>query len=84
MYLFDNVVCSLLTVHALQVDDGSAKVLGGDVWGLEKVSEVVLWIRRKRRTHRVVKVNFSVVELSLEYERPGVRFLWQALDDHVQ
>lgn len=38
----DNFVCSLLTVRALQEDDGSAKVLGGDVWGWGKPSEVVL------------------------------------------
>lgn len=38
----------------------------------------------EERTHRVVKVNFSVVELGLEHERPGVGLLRQALDDHVQ
>jgi len=38
----------------------------------------------RKRTHRVVKVNFSVVELGLEHERSGVRLLRQALDDHVQ
>lgn len=38
----------------------------------------------KKWTHRVVKVHFSVIELGFEYESPRVRFLWQALDDHVQ
>lgn len=37
-----------------------------------------------KRTHRVVKVNFSVVELGLKHERPGVGLLRQALDDHVE
>lgn len=37
-----------------------------------------------RGTHRVVKVHFSVIELGLEHERPGVGLLRQALDDHVQ
>lgn len=39
---------------------------------------------RRRDTHRVIKVHFSVVELGLEHERPGVGLLRQALDDHVQ
>jgi len=39
---------------------------------------------RRNRTHRVVKVNFSVVELGLEHKRSGIRLLRQAFDDHVQ
>lgn len=45
---------------------------------------IIMCVCVRGGTNRVVKVHFSVVELGLEHERPGVGLLRQTLDDHVQ